>query len=114
MRPQRFAWRELMGEALPRSVMLLHECDIPLCVHVDADMELSHLRPGTAGENQADAARRGRQRNRFTVERFATLPRAERARRSTALRDTVRVYEWEPDKIATALAGADDNTPTLF
>lgn len=114
MRPQRFAWRELTGEDLPGSVMLLHRCDIPLCVHVDDDAELSHLRPGTAGENQADAARRGRQRNRFTVERFATLPRAERARRSAALRDVVRDYGWEPDKIAAALAGANENAPTLF
>lgn len=114
MRPQRFAWRELTGEDLPPSVLLLHSCDIPLCVHVDVDTQLSHLRPGTLTENQADAARRGRHQNRYTVETFATLPRAERARRSRALRDVVRDYGWDRDRISAALAGAGEGATTLF
>ncbi len=114
MRPQRFLWRELTGEDLPPDVLLLHRCDIPLCVHVELDPHLSHLRPGTWRDNQDDAVRRGRQHNRFTVERFATLPRAERARRASQLRDSVREHGWDPDRIAAALAGANQNTPTLF
>lgn len=114
MRPQRFAWRELSGEDLPSSVLLLHSCDIPLCVHVDVDVRLSHLRPGTSLENQADAARRGRHENRFTVERFATLPRVERARRSRALRDAVRDFGWDRDRISAALAGASEGAEPLF
>lgn len=114
MRPQRFAWRELTGEDLTPAVLLLHRRDIPLCVHVDVDMQLSHLRPGTSVENQDDAARRGRHRNRFTVERFATLPQAERARRSRALRDAVRDFGWDRDRISAALAGAGEGATTLF
>lgn len=114
MRPQRFAWRLLTGVDLPRSVMLLHRCDVPLCVHVDVEEALSHLRPGTARDNQDDAVRRGRHANRFTVERFATLPRAERARRSRTLRDAVRDHGWDPERIAHALSGAGEGAVPLF
>lgn len=84
------------------------------CVHIDADMAHSHPRAGTWNENQADAVRRGRHANRFTVERFANLPRAERARRSRALRDVVRTYGWDATRISAALADAHEGTATLF
>lgn len=54
MRPQRFVYRHLTGIDLPPSTMLLHRCDIALCVHVDVDPAVSHLRVGGAAENQLD------------------------------------------------------------
>lgn len=114
MRPQRFLYRELTGIDLPADTMLLHRCDVPLCVHVALDAESSHLRVGEARDNQRDTARAGRQRNRFTIERFGSLPRAERVARSRRLRDAVRDHGWSPDLIARALSAAGDDHPTLF
>ncbi len=114
MRPQRFLYRHLTGTDLPADVMLLHRCDVPLCVHVDVDPEVSHLRVGGASQNQRDAARAGRQRNRYTSEMFASLPRAERATRSRRLRDAVRDHGWNTDLIARALSGAGSDHPTLW
>ena len=114
LRPQRFLYRELTGIDLPANTMLLHNCDIPLCVHVTSDPNTSHLRVGGAKQNQADTARAGRHRNRFTTERFASLPRAERAARSRRLRDTVRAHGWDPLLIARALSDAGSEHPTLF
>lgn len=114
MRPQRFLYRNLTGTDLPADVMLLHRCDVPLCVHVDLDPEASHLRVGGASQNQRDAARAGRQRNRYTSETFASLPRAERAARSRRLRDAVRDCGWSTDLIARALSGAGSDHPTLW
>lgn len=114
MRPQRFLYREISGIDLPADTMLLHRCDVPLCVHVTLDSETSHLRVGEARDNQRDTARAGRQRNRFTIERFGSLPRAERVARSRRLRDAVRDHGWNPDLIARALSAAGDDHPTLF
>lgn len=35
VRPSRYAHEQTTGTALPGSVMLLHACDVPLCIHVD-------------------------------------------------------------------------------
>lgn len=105
MRPQRFLYRHLTGIDLPASTMLLHRCDVALCVHVDVDPAVSHLR---------DAARAGRQRNRFTIEKYASLPRADRVARSRRLRDTVRAHGWDPQLIARALSDAGSEHPTLW
>lgn len=114
MRPQRFLYRHLTGIDLAPDTMLLHRCDVPLCVHVDVDPAITHLRVGGAPENQRDTARAGRQRNRFTIERFASLPRADRVARSRLLRDTVRDHGWNQDLIARALSGAGTDHPTLW
>lgn len=114
MRPQRFLYRALTGVDLPPDTMLLHRCDVPLCVHVELDSDTSHLRVGGAPENQRDTARAGRQRNRFTAERFASLPRAERVARSRQLRDVVRAHGWDADLIARAMSGAGPDHPVLF
>jgi len=114
MRPQRFLYRELTGIDLDAETMLLHRCDVPICVHVDRSTEISHLRVGSAADNQRDTARAGRQRNRFTIERFGSIPRAERVARARRLRDTVRVYGWNPDHMARALSAAGLEHPTLW
>lgn len=114
MRPQRFLYRHLTGIDLPPETMLLHRCDVPLCVHVDVDPNVSHLRIGGAVDNQRDAAHAGRQRNRFTIETYASLPRADRVARSRRLRDTVREHGWNPQLIARALSDAGTEHPTLW
>lgn len=114
MRPQRFLYRHLTGIDLPPETMLLHRCDVPLCVHVDVDPNVSHLRVGGAADNQLDAARAGRQRNRFMIETYATLPRADRVARSRRLRDVVRENGWNPQLIARALSDAGMEHPTLW
>ena len=114
MRPQRFHYRELTGVDLPPSTMLLHSCDVPLCVHVDIDQDVSHLRPGAAIDNQRDTARAGRQRNRYTIDRFGGLPRAERVAQSRRLREVVRTHGWDPELIGRALSLVGTEHPTLF
>lgn len=114
MRPQRFLWRALTGVDLPPEILLRHRCDIGMCVHVDVDPQLSHLHRGDQRDNMIDRSRRGRHANGFTVERFRTFPRAERARRSRELRNTVRAHGWNPDAIAHALSGAGDGAVPLF
>lgn len=114
MRPQRFLYRALTGIDLPADDMLLHRCDVPLCVHVDLDPARSHLRVGDGRDNMLDRSRRGRAANGFSIERFAGLPRAERARRSRELRDGVRAAGWNADVIHHALSGAGPGQQTLF
>lgn len=114
MRPQRFLYRALTGIDLPAETMLLHRCDVPLCVHVDVDPAVSHLRVGNAIDNQRDTARSGRHRNGYSIVRFASLPRAERVAQSRRLRDVVRAHGWDPDLIGRALSTAGTEHPTLF
>ncbi|WP_172407772.1 hypothetical protein [Microbacterium sp. AISO3] len=114
MRPQRFLYRHLTGVNLTPDVMLLHRCDVPLCVHVDVDPAASHLRVGDAAANQDDAARAGRHRNRFTSERFASLPRADRVARARRLRDTVRDHGWDEERMTRAVSLVGFDHPTLW
>ena len=64
VRPQRYAWELATGTALPSSTLLLHSCDIPICVHADVDLDVSHVAPGTHRQNMLDRSQRGRYRNR--------------------------------------------------
>jgi len=59
VRPQRYAFEEVTGAALPSTTLLLHACDVPLCVHADADPERSHVSPGTHRDNMLDRAQKG-------------------------------------------------------
>lgn len=49
----------LSGRLIPIDKIVCHTCDIPKCVRPD------HLFIGTMKENQQDASRKGRSRNRF-------------------------------------------------
>jgi hypothetical protein len=62
-RPQRWLWEQLTGAPIPARVLLLHSCDIPLCVHVDLNPSSSHLAPGTHREKMEDRIRRRRNRS---------------------------------------------------
>ena len=114
VRPQRYAYEEATGVALPSSVLLLHGCDVPLCVHADVDPELSHVTPGTHRDNMLDRAQKGRHENRWTVVHYRGLPREERVRRSRELRDAVRDHGWDPERIRRALNGIGPSQPTLW
>lgn len=53
IRAHRFAW-EITNGAIPVGKMVLHRCDVPLCVRPD------HLFLGTALDNAQDRERKGR------------------------------------------------------
>lgn len=114
VRPQRYAYTALTGQKLTPDVLILHRCDVPLCVHADLDVQLSHLRPGDTSDNMQDRARRGRQFRPSATLRFRDLPRAERARRSRALRDAILERGRDAAAIHGVLSGLDPDEPTLF
>ncbi|GAB7302347.1 hypothetical protein [Clavibacter michiganensis] len=114
VRPTRFAFEEMTGVIVPSSTLLLHACDVPLCVHVDHDPQRSHLTPGTHRENMLDRAQKGRHVNQWTAVHYRGLPRAERVRRSRELRDAVRDHGWDRTLIHRALNGIDPDQPMLW
>lgn len=114
MRPQRWLYEHLTGVALLPDVLLLHACDVPLCVHVDIDLSVSHLAPGTHRGNMLERVQRGRHRNGATALRAAGIARAERVRLSRVLREAFRDHGWDPAAIAAQKTGIEADTPTLW
>ncbi|WP_237280554.1 hypothetical protein [Subtercola vilae] len=114
VRPQRYSYELLTGLALPRDVLLLHDCDIPLCVHADIDLARSHVWEGDHRKNMLDREQKGRTVNGATAWRWRGLPRALRAERSRALRQTVLEHGWDPALMSAALSGTDPEHPRLF
>ncbi|AMM22598.1 hypothetical protein AX769_20860 (plasmid) [Frondihabitans sp. PAMC 28766] len=113
VRPQRYAHELATGEPLPPSMLLLHSCDIPICVHASAYLESSHVAPGTHRENMLDRAQRGRYRDRQTL-RLGELPRQVRVQRSLDLRTVILDHGWQPELISAALLGVEITHPRLF
>jgi hypothetical protein len=113
VRPQRYAFELVTGEVLPSSMLLLHSCDIPICVHAAADLDQSHVAPGTHRENMLDRAQRGRYRNRQSL-RLGDLPRQVRVQRSLDLRTVILEHGWQPELISAALLGVELTHPRLF
>ena len=114
MRPQRWLYEHITGIALHPTVLLLHACDVPLCVHVDVDPAVSHLAPGTHRANMLERTQRGRHRNASTALRFAGLPRSERVRLSRDLREAFRDHRWDADAVRVCKTGIAADTPTLW
>ncbi|AJW80765.1 hypothetical protein [Clavibacter michiganensis] len=114
VRPPQYAYQEMTGRVLPSSTLLLHACDVPLCVHVDPDPLQSHVTPGTHPENMLDRSSKGRHVNRWTVARYRGLPRSDRVRGSRALRDAVRDHGWDADFIRDAFNGIGPDQPPLW
>lgn len=114
MRPQRWLYEHLTGVALLPDVLLLHACDVPLCVHVDVDQTRSHLATGSHRGNMLERVQRGRHRNGSTAIRTAGLARAERVRLSRELREAFRDHGWDPAAIAAHKTGIEPDTPTLW
>lgn len=113
VRPQRYSYELLTGEALPSSTLLLHSCDIPICVHADSRREFTHVSPGTHRENMLDRSQRGRYRNRAGL-RLGELPRHIRVQRSLDLRSVILEHGWQPELISAALLGVELTHPRLF
>ncbi|WIB62071.1 hypothetical protein DEJ13_17940 (plasmid) [Curtobacterium sp. MCLR17_007] len=114
MRPQRWLYEHLTGVALLPDVLLLHACDVPLCVHVDVDEAVSHLAPGTHRGNMLERVRRGRHRNEWTTLRTSGLPRSERVRLSRELREAFREHGWDAAAVRACRTGIASDTPTLW
>jgi hypothetical protein len=114
VRPQRYAFQLLTGTELPSTVLLLHSCDIPICVHASADAAESHVWPGTHRANMLDRAQKGRHVNGWSSLRFRGAPRAERTQRSRDLRAVILDHGWNPERMSAALAGVEETHPRLF
>jgi hypothetical protein len=113
VRPQWYAYELVAGGPLPSSTLLLHSCDIPICVHADVDLAVSHVAPGTHRENMLDRSQRGRYRNRAPL-RIGDLPRQVRVQRSLDLRAVILEHGWQPELISGALLGVEVTHPRLF
>jgi hypothetical protein len=113
-RPQRFAYQLDTGKALPSSVLLLHSCDVPICVHAVTDPAESHLTEGTHQMNMLDRVQKNRHANKWSAWRFNGLAREERAQRSRDLRDVILTHGWDPERMSAALAGVEESHPRLF
>lgn len=94
--------------------MLLHACDVPLCVHVDADAAVSHLAPGTHRANMLERVQRGRHRNASTALRTISFPRSEWVRLSREFREAFRDHGWDAAAVRACKTGIAAGTPTLF
>lgn len=114
MRPQRWLYEHLTGTVLHPSTLLLHACDVPLCVHVDDDLSVSHLAPGTHRGNMLERVQRGRHRNASTALRTVSFPRSERVRLSRELREAFRDHGWDAAAVRACRTGIATNTPTLW
>lgn len=114
MRPQRWLYEHLSGNELPPDLLLLHACDVPLCVHVDVGATLSHLSTGTHRANMIERVQRGRHRNGATAIRTAGAARTERVRLSRELREAFRDHGWDPAAVAAHKTGVTSGTPTLW
>lgn len=114
VRPQRFLFEHIHQVALRREDVLMHLCDVPLCVHVDADPLHSHLALGTHASNMRDRSAKGRHGNDATVNRMRGISRRVLAARSRAVRTQLLEHGWDPEAIAAILIDVTPEHPTLF
>lgn len=63
----RIIWSLHNKQPFPKGLLACHSCDVPECVNP------SHIRPGTAAENSAEAATRGRFKSRLTNDDVASI-----------------------------------------
>jgi hypothetical protein len=111
VRPQRFLFEHLTGRDLDPDTVLLHACDVPICVHVTTD-DRSHLFEGDHRMNMRDREQKGRAGHYHVGMRG--LSRQQLAARSRTLRDVVVTMGWNREAIAAVIAGAGLDQPTLF
>ncbi len=111
VRPQRHAHTLLTGEQLPVEVILLHSCDVPLCVRSTGGPD-SHTRSGTRAENLLDRSRKRRHANAY-IWRWRGIGRANFVTRSRELRDALREHGWEESIIRPLISGHDLDAPRL-
>ena len=112
MRPQRYAHEILTGGQLSPHVILMHVCDISLCVRATGG-EDTHLVPGTQAENLLDRSQRRRHANVYTW-RWHGVGRANFAAQSRQLRAALKEHGWDESVIGPLMSGHDPDAPTLF
>ena len=112
LRPQRFAYEHLTGETLHPDIVLMHDCDVPLCVHVTTGTD-SHLISGTQELNMLDRARKGRHANASSF-RWRGIGRTQFHAQSLTLRTALLEHGWNERIIRPLLTGIDPEAPTLF
>lgn len=112
VRPQRFAHQLLTGEALPSHVVLMHLCDVPLCVRATGEAD-SHLAPGSQADNLLDRSQKLRHANAYTW-RWRGIGRANLAAQSRQLRGALKENGWDEEIIRPLMSGYDPDAPTLF
>ncbi len=112
MRPQRYAHTLLTGEQLPPEAILLHRCDVPLCVRSTGGAD-SHTHPGTQAENLLDRSQKRRHANAYTW-RWRGIGRANFVAQSRQLRDALREHGWDESLIRPLMSGHDPDAPRLF
>lgn len=101
----------LQGQALAAADLVLHMCDLPLCVRsvTAADTEAgvrAHIILGTQNDNMRRMAFMGRGGGRRAIVTHGAGVTA-RVERSRALRDAVR-DGWDDDAVQAALLGQPD------
>lgn len=114
VRPQRYAYALATGETLAPDILLLHECDVPICVHAETDPASSHVYTGTHRENMIDRRQKHRDTNGSNSLHWRGIARKVRVQRSRDLRDVVREYGWDRERISATLSGVEYDHPTLF
>lgn len=113
-RPHRYAFQLATGLDLTPTDVLMHRCDVPICVRATAD-EKSHLCLGDVAANMADRARKGRHANGATSVYWRGITRHRRAQLSRDLRDVILDVGWDRDRLGAAVAGQlSDDAARLF
>lgn len=114
IRAHRFAFAQLMDDpALLDNAEVCHTCDNPLCVRAETGSG-SHLYLGDRAQNMRDRADRGRGNTQHGAQLYRTQTRAERARRSRALRAHVLAHGYDAEAIATILGDLSAGQRTLW
>lgn len=101
VRPHRYALALELGRVLEEGEVAMHRrCDNPLCVNAGTgDPFLAHVVLATSSENMSDMGRKGRGGGRRW---WFGADRAERARRSRAVREVVLKHGWSQQAIDEA------------
>ncbi|WP_068211257.1 hypothetical protein [Rathayibacter tanaceti] len=83
-------------------------------MHADVDSAVSHLREGTGRDNMLDRSRRGRYAGPSTALGQRGVALQQRAQPSRDLRTVLHEHGWDRERMAAAVAGIDENQPSLF
>lgn len=112
VRPHRYAYALACGIELDSSMVMMHVCDVPLCVHATLESG-SHIVAGDQWANIADRQRKRRFGNSRSL-RMAVSARQSFQQNSLALRDELLTHGWRDRIVRPLLAGYDPEAPTLF
>ena len=112
VRPQRYAHTLLTGEELDPGVVLMHSCDIPLCVRSTGGTD-SHTSPVPPPATRLERPQPTPPPTAHPG-RGGGLGRANFAAQSRELRDALKAHGWDESVIRPLMSGIDPDAPTLF